>query len=104
MNFSKYYFYKTYYKLGSDILNKLPSIFHTSSNFITNNKKSFVNYKENNHESNNRYDLINYFNKEIVVVLKSGKEIRGVLISKRNNYILLNTSDYINIKDIMEIK
>ena len=84
-------------------MSKLPNIFHNNEKFITNNKTSYVNYNKSNMYTE-KEKIINYFNKEIVVTLKSGKIIKGTLISKRNDYILLDTNNYINIKDILSIK
>lgn len=91
-------------------MSKLPSIFHNNNNLTSNNKNSFNTFTKSKKEvkdnsiSIDKDNLINYFNKRVVVGLKSGNEIEGVLISKRNDKILLDTKDYINIKDILYIK
>jgi len=87
-------------------LNKLPNIFHNSGKYITNNKNSFVNFYKGKNDNHciNRDNLINFFNKKITITLKSGNNISGVLLSKRENYILLDTYDYINIDEIIDIK
>ena len=86
-------------------MSKLPSIFHNSGKYITNNKKSFSSsINKEVKEQEKRDDFINYFNKRITVCLKNGNEITGVLLSKRNNLILLDTNDFIDIKDISCIK
>ena len=89
-------------------MSKLPRIFH-NDNFISNNKKTYntfinVNKVKNNDSLIDSNSLINYFNKSITIVLKSGKEIKGKLISKRKDLILLDNKEYININDIMSIK
>lgn len=87
-------------------MSKLPSIFHNSGKYITNNKR-VVNNKENKVNSNVSLDkksLINYFNKKIIIELKTGKTVSGVLLSKRNNKILLDNNEYIDIDDILSIK
>ena len=90
-------------------MSKLPSIFHNNDKLSSNNKNSFSSFNKSKKEIDNTItididNLINYFNKRIVVGLKSGNEIEGVLISKRNDKILLDTKDSINIKDILYIK
>ena len=86
-------------------MNRLPNIFHGENNYKTNNKKSFINYNKDKSDSKiNKDFLANYFNKEITVVLKSGKDVKGILLSKRENIILLDTGDYISLDDILEIK
>ena len=100
----------SYYNLGSDILSKLPSIFHTNDKFYTNNKSSFNTFdkikeevKKENDTSIDKDDLINYFNKRVVITLKDGSVYSGVLISKRDNKILLDSNAYILIDDISNI-
>ena len=86
-------------------MNRLPNIFHGEDSYTTNNKKTFVNYSRDKSDSKINKDLLaNYFNKEITVVLKSGKDVKGILLSKRENIILLDTGDYISLDDILEIK
>lgn len=88
-------------------MSKLPNIFHNNSNFNSNNKHSyntFNNKKEIINNSINVDNLINYFNKRITITLNNKEEYTGTLISKRNNYIMLDTKEKINIKDIISIK
>ena len=91
-------------------MSKLPSIFHNNDRLSSNNKNSFMTFNNSKKEiidnkiTINEDNLINYFNKRVVVGLKNGSELEGVLISKRNDKILLNTKDYIEIKDILYLK
>jgi small nuclear ribonucleoprotein (snRNP)-like protein len=86
---------------------KLPNIFHGNEKFMTNNRHSCTafNKKEEQKEESSfsSNDLINYFNKNITIHLKNGNSISGILISKRNKIILLNTGEHINIDDISSI-
>ena len=95
-------------------MSKLPKIFHNDNKFYTNNKNSFNTFEkrvENNiEEQKKKYNsididgIVTYFNKKIVITLKDGKVYSGVLISKRNNKLLLDTNDYILIDDIISIE
>ena len=106
MKYSKYYFIYTYYILGSDILSKLSNIFHNNIKYSTNNKNTFstFNKKKVVNKSNNIDNLINYFNKIIIIELNNNEKKEGILLSKRNDYLLLDSGEYINIKDIISIK
>ena len=95
-------------------MSKLPNIFHNNDKFFTNNKNSFTTFekiKENKNkelkEDNNFLidddSLINYFNQKVVITLKDGSVYSGVLLSKRDNKILLDSNDYISINDIIKI-
>ena len=90
-------------------MSNLPKIFHTNGNFITNNKNSFNSFDKKNEvvKSDSLLkdnDLIKYFNKEISITLKNGDILNGILISKRNDKILLDTGVYILINEILNIK
>ena len=109
MKISKYYFVYSYYILGSDILSKLSNIFHNNIKYSTNNKNTYIaSNKDDKRVVNNSLfnpdDLINYFNKRIVIELNNGTKKEGILLSKRNNILLLDTGDYISINDILSIK
>lgn len=91
-------------------MSKLPKIFHNNNKIISKNRSSFNTF--NNKETTNKqeekysfdkYELINYFNKKINIYLKDGSVKSGILISKRNNIILLDNLEKINIKDIINI-
>ena len=90
-------------------MNRLPSIFHNNAKVITNNKNSFNTFEDKKEIEKDDYfinidNLINYFNKKVIIETKSQEHIEGILISKRNDMILLDTGRYINIKDINNIK
>ena len=90
-------------------MSKLPNVFHNNEKYITNNKNTFNTFdksikKEIESNAFNGNNIINFFNKKITVELKDGRVISGVLLSKRDNVILLDTEDYININEIMSIK
>ena len=107
MIFSKYYFYLSYYNLGSDILSKLPNIFHNSSKINSNNKHSYNTFLKEEKFKKSSIDvdnLINYFNKKITVIMDTNEEYNGILLSKRDNYIMLDTGKKLNIKNIISIK
>ena len=95
-------------------MSKLPNIFHNNDKFLTNNKNSFTTFekqKESKNEELKKDDtflidsdsLINYFNQKIVITLKDGSVYSGVLLSKRDNKILLDSNVYISINDIIKI-
>lgn len=91
-------------------MNKLPKIFHNNDRYITNNKKSFNSFEKVDSiemvNSNSYIDLENlyeYFNKNVVITLKNGNVYSGVLISKRDNKLLLDSSEYIKIDEILKI-
>lgn len=84
---------------------KLPSIFHNNNSYVTNNSKSFMNSNKKVEDNKIKfYNFTDYFNKEITIILKDGKEFNGTLIAKRDNIILLDNNEYININDIFKIK
>ena len=90
-------------------MSKLPNIFHNEEKYVTNNKKSYNTFNNKKEVKNNpvfldKDNLINYFNKKIVILLKNGNEVTGKLISKRNNQLLLDTKEIISIDDISRIK
>ena len=90
-------------------MSKLPSIFHSNSKVMSNNKNSFNSFdrEEEVNDRDTSFDkdlLINYFNKSVVVELRNGNKSSGILVSKRNDKILLNTGEYIDIKDIVSVK
>ena len=90
-------------------MSRLPSIFHNNAKIITNNKNSFNTFEDKKEIVKDDYfinidNLINYFNKKVIIETKSKEHIEGILISKRNDMILLDTGRYINIKDINNIK
>ena len=85
-------------------MKKLPKIFHNKSNYITNNKKTFINYKNNNNSFINKDNIIDYYNKKVVIVLNTKEEYEGVIISKIGDVILLDTGEYIDINNIVTIK
>lgn len=90
-------------------MSRLPSIFHNNAKVITNNKNSFNTFEDKKEIVKDDYfinidNLINYFNKKVIIETKSKEHIEGILISKRNDMILLDTGRYINIKDINNIK
>ena len=88
-------------------LSKQSSIFHNNIKYSTNNKNTFSTFEkvdDNNDISFDKDSIINFFNKRITIELKSGDTITGVLLSKRNNVLLLDSGDYINLKDILSIK
>ena len=97
-------------------MSRLPSIFHNNDKFLNNNKNSFNTFgilkdsnkidKKDKKEDINIVDIENIyslFNKKVVITLKNGSVYSGVLISKRDNKILLDSSDYILISDILSI-
>ena len=91
-------------------MSKLPNIFHSDCIIFSINKKSFnsfYKYRFKEEKSTIKFDkdiLINYFNKFVVIELNNGNKSSGILISKRNDKILLNTGESININDIVSIK
>lgn len=92
-------------------MSKLPNIFHSDSKYFSNNRNSFNSFDKYRFKKEEKsvvdFDkdtLINYFNKYIVVEMKNGNKSSGVLVSKRNDKILLNTGESININDIISIK
>ena len=90
-------------------MSKLSNIFHNNIKYSTNNKNSFSTFNKEKKEivNTNSIDIdniMNYFNKRIVIELKNGSKMEGVLLSKRNNILLLDNGDYIDIKDILSIK
>ena len=86
-------------------MSKLSNIFHNNIKYNTNNKNSFsTSKKEVTNPSLNIDNLINYFNKSIIIELNNGTKIEGVLLSKRDDIILLDTGDHIDIKEILSIK
>ena len=89
-------------------MSKLSNIFHNNTKYSTNNRNTFNTFNSNKkkvvNKSNNMDNLINYFNKRIIIELNNNEKKEGILLSKRNDYLLLDSGEYINIKDIISIK
>lgn len=92
-------------------MSKLPNIFHNNTKFYTNNKNSFNTFekvkeikKKDNIDTDVDLDnLFTYINKKVIITLKDGSTYSGIMISKRNNKILLDSNDSILIDDILKI-
>lgn len=93
-------------------MTKLPKIFRNNEKFFSNNKNSYNTYNKisekkyeeiNNLSNFDKNILINYFNKKINITLKNGNKVSGILISKRNDTILLDSGEYIHVNDINDI-
>ncbi len=95
---------------------KLPELFH-GKNIISNNKKTYyslndkeiTNYKKD--EKNSSVEVENkfknfslFFNKNVLIKLKDGKEIRGKILSKIDKKILVTGGIYLDINDIDWVK
>lgn len=88
-------------------MSKLPKIYHSNDKVISNNMNCYMNSKKEEKqeiEENKEIEYINYFNKNIEVILKDNSSISGILVSVQKDYILLNNGHYIDIKDILYIK
>lgn len=88
-------------------MSKLPKIYHNDEKIISNNKSSYISYNDvtNREEKHFNIDenIYSLFNKNSLFVLKNGDKYEGVVISKRDNELLLNNGKRININDISSI-
>ena len=87
-------------------MSKLPKIYHNGEKIISNNKSSYISYNDvTNKEEKVNIDenIYSLFNKNSLFLLKNGDKCEGVVISKRDNELLLNNGKRININDISSI-
>ena len=87
-------------------MSKLPKIYHNDEKIISNNKSSYISYNDvTNKEEKVNIDenIYSLFNKNSLFLLKNGDKCEGVVISKRDNELLLNNGKRININDISSI-
>lgn len=85
-------------------MSKLPKIYHNDK-VISNNKKTFVNSsKEIDDKSVEDKNFLNYFNKNVEIILNDGSIYHCKILSKRNSQLLLSDGTYIKIENIKSIK
>lgn len=88
---------------------KLPELFH-GKNITSNNKKTYYSLnceKEEITTKKETKDISNFepfFNKNVLIKLKDGKEIKGRILSKIEKRILVSGGIYLNIDDIDWVK
>ncbi len=88
-------------------MSKLPKIYHNDEKIISNNKSSYISYNDVTNREEKNFDIdeniYSLFSKNSLFVLKNGDKYEGVVISKRDNELLLNNGKRININDISSI-
>lgn len=87
---------------------KLPKIYQSENNNVSNNKCSYYSYRENKnitYTEKKSFDNVffNYFNKFVNITLVDGTSINTKILSKLNNRILLSDGTYLEINKIKEI-